>query len=188
MIHRGSLTGAVLVATPELSDFFDHAVVLVLHHDDDGAQGVVLNKPMDAQVDAVLPQWHAHVTAPPQLYQGGPVGLDSAIGLVRMPEGRPAESMVGVNVLSEGVGLVDLDAPVEVVMPQVNAMRVYVGYAGWTAGQLVGEIDEGAWQVVDADPDDPFWPDTSQMWRAVLARQRNPVSWLTTYTAHPDHN
>jgi len=42
--------------------------------------------------------------------------------------------------------------------------------------------------VVDADPDDPFWPDTSQMWRAVLARQRNPVSWLTTYTAHPDHN
>jgi putative transcriptional regulator len=96
--------------------------------------------------------------------------------------------MVGVNALSEGVGLVDLDAPVEVVMPQVNAMRVYVGYAGWTAGQLVGEIDEGAWQVVDADPDDPFWPDTSQMWRAVLARQRNPVSWLTTYTAHPDHN
>jgi len=178
----------VLVATPELSDFFDRAVVLVLHHDEDGTQGVVLNKPMEARVDAVLPQWHEHVSEPRRLYQGGPVGLNSAIGLVRMPVGQSVECMVGVNALGGGIGLVDLDAPAEVVMAQVDAMRVYVGYAGWTAGQLSGEIDDGAWQVVDAEPDDPFWPDTSAMWRSVLARQRNPVSWLTTHTAHPEQN
>lgn len=188
MAARPRYAGRLLVATPALTDFFDRAVVLILQHDDDGTQGVVLNKPLDARVDAVLPLWHPHVCAPATLYQGGPVGMDSALGLVQMPPGEQGSTVVGVNLLGGGVGLVDLDAPAEVVMPQVRAMRVFVGYAGWTPGQLVDEIDEGAWQVIRADPADAFRVDTTSMWRDVLMRQRSNVSWLSTYTAHPEHN
>ncbi len=191
MTRATGYAGRLLVATPSLSDFFDRAVVLVLQHDDDGTQGLVLNKPLDARVDAVLPQWHQHVTEPARLFQGGPVGMDSALGLVQMPTPTSADSMptvVGVNVLGGGVGLVDLDAPAEVVIPQVRCLRVYVGYAGWTPGQLADEIDDGAWHVVDADRRDAFRPDVGTLWREVLMRQRNKVSWLATYTENPEHN
>ena len=59
------------------------AVILVLHHDGEGAQGVILNRPLDADVDAVLPGWGSVVTSPQTLFQGGPVGLDSAVEIGR---------------------------------------------------------------------------------------------------------
>ena len=77
------LSGSLLVATPQIEEgVFARSVVLLLHHDAEGAQGVVLNRPLDARVDAVLPDWQPHVTAPATLFEGGPVGLDSALGLV----------------------------------------------------------------------------------------------------------
>ncbi|MGB6021967.1 MAG: YqgE/AlgH family protein [Ornithinimicrobium sp.] len=188
MTGLSGYAGRLLVATPSLSDFFDRAVVLILQHDEDGTQGLVLNKPLDARVDAVLPQWHPHVTEPARLFQGGPVGMDSALGLVQLPTTDPQTAVVGVNLLGGGVGLVDLDAPAEVVVPQVRSLRVYVGYAGWTPGQLSEEIDGGAWHVVDADPQDAFRPDAEPLWREVLMRQRNKTSWLATYTDNPEHN
>ncbi|MGB3828861.1 MAG: YqgE/AlgH family protein [Ornithinimicrobium sp.] len=188
MVRRSRYAGRLLVAMPALSDFFDRSVVLILQHDDSGTQGLVLNKPLDARVDAVLPQWHAHVSAPAQLFQGGPVGMDSALGLVQMPEDGTDATVVGVNLLGGGVGLVDLDAPAEAILPQVRALRVYVGYAGWTPGQLADEVEQGAWQVVDAQPRDPFGADAAALWRTVLMRQRNRLSWLATYTEHPERN
>ena len=50
-------------------------------------------------------------------------------------------------------------------------MRVFAGYAGWGSGQLEGEIGEGAWYVVDAEPADAFTDDPEHLWRDVLARQ-----------------
>ncbi len=188
MARRGRYAGRILVATPAVSDFFNGTVVLILQHDDDGTQGVILNKPLEAGVDVVLPQWHSHVIPPPTLYNGGPVGRDSAIGLVRIVPDLDPASAVGITALDSDVGLVDLDAPTEVIMPQVSALRVFIGYAGWTAGQLADEVHDRTWQVVDHVPGDPFWPSTATMWRDVLARQRSKVSWLSTYTEHPDRN
>ncbi|MGB5951293.1 MAG: YqgE/AlgH family protein, partial [Ornithinimicrobium sp.] len=98
MVQRVDVVGKVLVAMPSLDDIFAGSVVLVLHHDDQGSQGVILNKPLEVAVHAVLPGWHAHVSAPAKLYQGGPVGKDSAIGLVRLPSDCDASALVGVNV------------------------------------------------------------------------------------------
>lgn len=183
------VSGRLLVATPLTGEFFRRSVVLVLHHDDDGAHGLALNKPMDAEVAAVLPDWQPHVTAPPQLFQGGPVGMDTAMGLVGVPGDHLAgEEPMGVSLLFGGLGLVDLDVPPPLVMPELSGLRIFVGYSGWGAGQLDAELAEGAWYVVDLEPRDPFRPDPDQMWQQVLARQRSTLSLLVTHTDRPELN
>lgn len=184
----GSLAGQLLVATPLTGEFFQRSVVLILHHDDDGATGVTLNKPMEAHVGAVLPDWQPHVTPPGVLFQGGPVQTDSAMGLVSVPGGEAAQTeALGISMLFGGLALVDLDAPPPVVVPEVSGLRIFVGYAGWSAGQLEQELIEGAWHVVEREPRDPFH-ESRDLWREVLVRQRNSLSLLANYTQHPEHN
>ena len=91
-VQNGSVTadrttGRLLVSTPQLDDgLFHRSVILMLQHDDNGAQGVVLNKPLGAEVDSVLPGWGEHIASPQTLFQGGPVQLDSALGLVTVQD------------------------------------------------------------------------------------------------------
>ncbi|MGE9807908.1 MULTISPECIES: YqgE/AlgH family protein [unclassified Janibacter] len=173
------LTGHLLVASPELSGgVFERSVVLVLHHDESGAQGLVLNRPVDAEVDSVLPGWEEHTTSPQVVFQGGPVGLDSAIGVVSVPgdDGEP----IGIRRLFGSVGLVDLDAPPVVVRPQITGLRIFAGYAGWSPGQLEGEIEDDGWYVVDAESGDVFSHEPQELWARVLRRQRSELSLLST--------
>ena len=184
----GPVTGSLLVATPLTGEPFEEAVVLVLHHDDDGAHGVVLNDPLDAAVDVVLPQWQPFVTAPGVLFRGGPVGMDTAMGLVSVPGHEPGDAPLGTHLLFGGIGLVDLDAPAPLVVPELGALRIFVGYAGWGAEQLEGEIRQGAWFVVPREPRDPFHGQTDALWREVLLRQRSALSYLTTWSGSPELN
>lgn len=180
-------TGKLLVATPQIgAGIFHRSVVLVLHHDDEGAQGVVLNRPMPARIDTVLPMWHDHATSPQILFEGGPVGLDSALGLVTVP--GAGEEPLGVRRLFGGVGLVDLDTPPPLVMPEIAGLRIYAGYAGWTAGQLEAEIRTGSWYVVDAEGRDAFSDQPDGLWVRVLRRQRGELAFVSTFPADPTMN
>lgn len=184
----GSLTGHLLVATPMTGEFFERSVVLILHHDEDGATGVTLNKPMSAEVAAVLPDWQPHVTAPGVLFQGGPVQMDSAMGLVSVPGGEAVQAeTLGISMLFGGLALVDLDVPPPVVVPELAGLRIFVGYAGWGAGQLEAELVQGAWYVVEREPRDPFH-ESADFWREVLVRQRSSLSLVANYTSDPEQN
>lgn len=180
-----STAGRMLVATPMLTDpSFERTVVLMLEHSESGALGVVLNRPSGVPVADILAAW-ADVVAPPSLvFHGGPVSTDSALGLVQTSR----HEVLGVRRLSHGVSLVDLDTPAELVSTAVSAMRVFVGYAGWSAGQLEQEIDEGAWYVVDSLPEDAFTPDPSDLWRRVLRRQPPPLSLVAFFPQDPALN
>ncbi len=181
------LTGRLLVATPAVEgDAFRRSVILVLRHDGDGAQGVVLNQPMHASVDAVLPGWQAVTTAPQTLFTGGPVSTDSAIGIVTVP-GDTAETMA-IQTLFGRIGVVDLDAPPVLVAPEVAGLRIFVGYAGWSAGQLEGEIRRGDWFVVDAEPRDAFTDAPEELWTTVLRRQRDHLAFVALYPDDPELN
>lgn len=184
----GHVSGRLLVATPLTGEPFERAVVLVLHHDEEGAHGLVLNAPLDASVDVVLPQWQPFVTEPGVLFRGGPVGLDTAMGLVSVPGHDPGDAPLGTQLLFGGIGLVDLDAPAPLVVPELGAFRIFVGYSGWGPGQLDEEIRQGAWYVLPREPRDPFQEDTTDLWREVLLRQRSSVSFATTWTADPERN
>jgi putative transcriptional regulator len=167
-------------------DVFHRSVILMLHHDDDGAQGVVLNKPLAAEVDAVLPGWQRVVTGPPVLFQGGPVSTSSALGLVTVPGDEPEP--LGVKRLFGSIGLVDLDVPTPVVAAELAGMRIFAGYSGWSDGQLEMEIRRGDWYIVDAEARDPFTPAPEELWRTVLRRQRDNLAFVANFPDDPSMN
>jgi putative transcriptional regulator len=187
IIHQDA-TGKLLVATPQTGgDAFRRSVVLVLQHDEEGAQGVVLNHPLRAPVAAVLPTWQDFVTAPPKVFRGGPVALDSALGLVTVPGDKEEEPM-GVRLLFGGIGLVDLDIPPLVVMPEVAGLRIFAGYAGWSGGQLDREIKEGGWYVVESEARDAFTSEPETLWSTVLRRQRGNLAFVASFPDDPSMN
>jgi putative transcriptional regulator len=183
-----AMTGRLLVASPTLGDpSFARAVILLLDHDEDGALGVIINRPTPVGVDAVLPDWQPFATAPRVLFQGGPVALDSALGLAAVPSDSDEEPL-GWRRLTGALGLVDLDTPPEILAAEMADLRIFAGYAGWSAGQLEGEIGEGAWYVVESEPRDPFTDAPEGLWRAVLRRQRGDLALVSTYPDDPTMN
>ncbi len=181
-----ALTGRLLVATPLLGDEnFRRAVVLLIDHGPAGAFGVVLNRPSDQEVSSVLPVWQPLASPPAVLFVGGPVAADSALALAAA---APGTDPLGWRAVSGILGLVDLDTPAELLTDGLHAVRVFAGYAGWGAGQLEGEIAQGAWYVVDADPADPFSPDPQALWRAVLRRQPGDLAMVASFPDDPSLN
>lgn len=179
-------TGRLLVSTPAIeSGVFHRCVILVLQHDDGGAQGVVINKPLEAEIEAVLPGWGEHVSAPYTLFHGGPVQVDSALCLVDL---RDRAVPQGVERLFDGVGVADLDQDPHIVGSGVDHLRIFAGYAGWSAGQLEGELRTGSWYVVDARPDDAFTTDPADLWQGVLARQSGELAWVALLPDDPSIN
>ena len=179
--------GCLLIAHPSLVDpNFRSTVVLLLNHSDEGSLGLVLNRPLVSEVGDVLPSWQDHVSEPSSLFQGGPVGLDSAIGLARLP-GDDSEPP-GLKRISGSLAVVDLDAPPEIVAPAAAGLRVYAGHSGWGPGQLEDELDEGAWFVVEGEAGDGFRVDTDTLWRDVLLRQTTTVALVATYRPDAELN
>lgn len=184
--------GRLLVATPMLGDpNFRRSVVLVVEHETEGGTlGVVLNRPTEVPVDRILPPWSALVTGPSVVFQGGPVALDSALALARVPgEDEPLgwRALDGAPGVAR-LGLVDLDAPPELLAAEIAQLRVFAGYAGWGVGQLVSEIDEGAWYVVAAESGDVFAEAPERLWPEVLRRQGGDLAFVSTFPDDPSLN
>lgn len=165
------------MATPELEDpNFDGTVVLLLEHSPDGTLGVVLNRPSELELaDAMSspptdgPQGWDDIADPPSVvFVGGPVRPNAIIALARVPSvadpDRWEPVVADLGVIDVGNGLVPS-------VGTIAALRVFAGYAGWGAGQLEDEIDDGAWFVIPAQPADCFAAAPGGLWRAVLRRQ-----------------
>lgn len=180
-----TLRGRLLVATPSIAGGpFWRSVVYLLEHGDEGALGVILNRPLNALVADVLPAWGGIVSEPTRLFDGGPVGGDAALAVAVVSSGL---GPTGWRQTSDRVGLVDLDGPVP-LSGDFSAIRVFAGYAGWDAGQLDDEIDDGSWFVVDAVDSDLGSPEPDALWRDVLRRQEGDLRLLATFPADVDLN
>lgn len=184
--------GRLLVASPALDDpNFRRTVVLVVEHDTEhGTLGVVLNRATEVPVSRVLEPWADLVTGPSVVFQGGPVALDSALALASVPGD---DEPLGWRRLDDEpavshLGLVNLDAPPEILAAEVGELRVFAGYAGWASGQLEGEIGKGAWYVVPSEPGDAFADDPEGLWRAVLRRQGGDLAFVATFPDDPTLN
>lgn len=193
-MDQSTLTGRLLVAAPLLQeDSFRRSVVFVVDDADDGTLGVILNRPLELPVAEVVTDWGAYASAPAVMFSGGPVGTDSGIALGTAapdeapPGWAPLEGTSAGPALA-GVGMVDLDAPTEILGASLGALRVFAGYAGWSAGQLAGEIDDGAWYVADAFTDDLFGGSPETLWSRVLRRQGGELALLSTYPDDPTMN
>jgi putative transcriptional regulator len=170
--------GRLLVATPPLDDpNFDRTVVYMLEHHDQGALGVVINRPSGEELTEPLDRWRDLQPAPGSVFVGGPVETDAliALALAKQPLVEPTDELSPV---SGRVASADLTVDPAFVAAQVSAVRIFRGYAGWGPGQLEGEIEAGAWLVLDAEPDDVFATEPEHLWRSVLRRQGGRLAWL----------
>ncbi|MCL4422909.1 MAG: YqgE/AlgH family protein [Actinobacteria bacterium] len=180
------LSGRLLVALPQLRDpNFDRTVVLVLEHNEEGALGLVLNRPSQTEVSDPLPRWGDLSAPPPVVFVGGPVAPGAAICLARAAK---AVETAGFKPLFGRLGTLDLSMEPNEVGVELEMLRVFSGYAGWGSGQLEAEIAAGAWLMVDLHPDDPLHPYPEDLWKLVLRRQKGSVSMLAAYPADPQLN
>lgn len=156
-----SLKGKLLVASPKLVDpNFFHAVVLLVQHGEDGALGLVLNRPLQTSVREMWREVAEGDSCEVEgaLHQGGPME-----GALMVVHGDPAQAEAEVT---EGVFFCMRRDAIEGLVQENRApMKFFVNYAGWGAGQLEAEIDEGSWLAVPATPkvifegDEHLWSD-----------------------------
>ena len=190
------LKGRLLVATPNLGDpNFERTVILLLEHGEDGALGVVLNRPSDLDLAEPLPEWARAAADPPVVFIGGPVAPSAAVCLARVARHgaargwEPVEGPGGPLIGAQGsVGTLDLDTDPDETIAGLDEIRVFAGYAGWGPGQLEAEIGAGGWFVVDADAADPLSPAPENLWAAVLRRQRGALAFFAAYPPDPALN
>lgn len=186
-------TGSLLLATPLLEDpHFTRTVVLVVDHDEDGAVGLVMNRPTTLEVSAILPVWADLVDAPRVVFEGGPVAGESALALALLRGSAADEDSGrgggGVRHLTSDLCLVDLDGDPDDLVPRMGGLRVFAGYAGWGSGQLEAEIAEGSWFVLPSLPSDLFAAQAGRLWSEVLRRQAGELRLLSTYPPDPTLN
>ena len=178
-----SWAGRLLVATPELVEpTFARTVLLLLQHSDgDGALGVVLDRPSGTAVGEVLPSWSHVVAAPAVVFVGGPVQPEAAICLGLSRTGRATSPHLAPLPGDPLLSTVDLDADPQLVQPLLRGLRVFAGCAGWSPGQLEGEVEEGSWWVLDSLPGDAFVAAPALLWRQVLRRQQGRLALYATW-------
>ena len=174
-----STKGRLLVATPPLADHhFDRSVIYMIEHHDDGALGVILNRPSAEHLDAPLERWADLLSEPAVVFGGGPVEIDGLIALAAL-ETTPDETLAEhLSTLAADIFSVDLAADPALISGLITELRVFRGYAGWGPLQLETELDEGAWLVLDIDQADVFSAEPTGLWRRVLSRQDGRLAWL----------
>jgi putative transcriptional regulator len=183
----GSLSGRLLVATPMLRDpNFDRTVVMILEHVAEGAIGVVLNRPGELDVGAVLPSWGRLGAEPALIFWGGPVQPDGVIGLFQVADG--AEPPLGWNAVTDRLGVIDLETDPDTIADGVGRLRPFAGYAGWAAHQLDAEVEAQAWWTVDAEQADALTVEPDDLWHRVLGRQSGRLAWMANYPDDPAVN
>jgi putative transcriptional regulator len=178
-----SLQGQLLIAAPSLVDAnFKRSVILVAQHTDDGAMGLVLNRPSETTVFEAVPALGDLVGDDATVWAGGPVEPSGVIVLAEFDE--PSES---AELVFGDVGFMSADADPASIALATRRARVFAGYAGWSAGQLDAELEEESWIVADAVEDDVF-TDADDLWAVVLARKGGPFALLSKMPPEPGLN
>ena len=159
--------GKFLVATDEVrGPSFSKTVILLLHYDEQGAMGLVVNRQADASPAEAVPDLKGLVDYRGTLYYGGPVRLHTMRALLRT--NSPTEDAVHII---DNVYLTDIDEALLEIASTDSALRFYAGYAGWTAGQLEYEIRRGSWHVINATEKHIFSEDPDRIWQNLRSPQ-----------------
>jgi putative transcriptional regulator len=180
-----STRGRLLVATPGLLDpNFVRTMVFMLEHKDDGAIGVVLNRPSELPVASTVEPWAHRAVPPAVVFLGGPVSPSSVIALASV---NLDDAGANWNPVLGRIGTVDLEVdPTEV--DGLDEVRLYAGYAGWSAGQLEAELVDDGWFVLDAELTDVHTDVPEELWWEVLGRQPGPLGRLGNFPRDPRDN
>lgn len=181
-----SLTGQLLVASPALLDpNFHRTVVLIAQHDDeDGAMGLVLNRPSELEVSDAAPTLTALGLEPDELvHTCGPVQPTAVLILGEFEERARAVVLIFGDVV-----FVAGDANFDELAPSLNRARVFAGLAGWSPGQLEAELEREDWILEPAHPDDVFTDEPDALWSDVLERKGGSFALVARMPPDPSLN
>lgn len=164
--------GMLLVASERIQDLrFRRSVILLVRHDAEGTAGVILNRPTEYTVGNLLPPSRLSGIEEAPVYYGGPLQARTLLTLVATKEELQNSDQIGGE-----LQLVDLQQLVGLRRKgQTPPFRVILGYAGWTAGQLAGELGRGDWFVLPGN-DELLTLPPEDLWRT-LSKHREDV-WL----------
>jgi len=156
--------GRLLVATELVGgDFFAQTVILLLHYDDTGAMGLVVNRPTEIEPGELLEDVDAIAGYHRTVYWGGPVQMDSLRALLHTD--TPSE---GADTIVDSVHGVLFDDALENASADPASVRFYIGHSGWAAGQLDDELARGSWHVLPASAEIVFGDDPEQLWKRLM--------------------
>jgi putative transcriptional regulator len=180
-----SLRGKLLLASPTMSDpNFARSVVLIAEHTEDGAMGLVLNRPAATTVGEAVPDlaWLASGDSP--VFVGGPVAETAVIVLAEFDRPEMAGALV-----EDDLGFIGTDADdPDQLEGAVRRARVFAGHAGWGPGQLEDELAEDAWIVEPPRREEVFTAEPEELWAAVLRRKGRRYALLSTMPPDPSLN
>ena len=181
-----STAGKLLIATPAIgAGGFEQSVIYMLHHDAEGAVGVIINQPTQLAVAELLPRWADLTVEPRCVFTGGPVETDGFIGVGRALGEQP-ESVTRVE--GSDVVTVDLESDPALTGAHIDRLRLFRGYAGWGAHQLDTELTGGAWFVVASLVDDMWTDEPDSLYEQVLLRQSGDIRWFANAPLDPTQN
>ena len=179
-----TLRGQLLVAAPSLEDpNFARTVVIVGEHNEDGALGVVLNRPSDTEVAEAVPDLADLVEDGEIVHVGGPVQTSAVLVLAEFAEPEQAQQLVVGD-----VGFLAVDEEDDRVATALERARVFAGYAGWGPGQLEAELAREDWIVEPAVGEDIFCDDPDTLWSRVLERKGGQYRLLARMPLDPSVN
>jgi putative transcriptional regulator len=178
-----SLKGQLLIAGAGIfGPVFRQTVVLLADHDETSALGFVLNRPSELLAPEAAEQLRDVPLPDPRIFHGGPV-QPGAVAIV----GEFAHPGFAGSLIFGDIGMVGA-GPDGIQTEGTVRAKVFSGYAGWGPGQLEDELEEGAWVIEDARPDDVFTTDPENLWRDVLRRKGGEFLMLSTMSPDPSAN
>lgn len=174
------LHGTLLIAAPALHDpNFERTVVLVAEHSEEGALGLVLNRPSDVDLREGAPDLASLVEPGEPIFVGGPV---EPAGILVLAEFEDVREAAGVAL--GDIGFLGPEPPTA----GIGRSRAFAGHAGWAAGQLDAEVEAEGWILEPAVAGDVFCDDPADLWAAVLRRKGGRYALLTRMPLDPRVN
>jgi putative transcriptional regulator len=159
-----SYKGKILISTPDISgDIFSRSVVLVIEHNDSGAFGLILNK-KNSQMSSKFKDFFDFKI---EVYDGGPVENDKVFFIVKGKKVTEAYT----EITPEFYLTEDIESIISAVLNgglDINNVKIFSGYSGWTALQLDGEIQRKVWTVVDVYNLDYTLPNDQTLWKSIM--------------------
>jgi putative transcriptional regulator len=157
----------ILVASPLLLDpNFLHTVILLVEHDDTGAMGVILNRPLPVTLAQICEESHLPFQGDDKAtaWRGGPVDPQRGIVLVRGGLPSPEDTVLDfTDFISYRKDLLE-----SLLVEPASRFRLFLGYAGWGEGQLDTELDQGGWARVPLNPDWLMSAEPTELWNRAI--------------------
>jgi putative transcriptional regulator len=181
---RDLAPGKLLVASRDLRDpNFAKTVILLIHYDDQGVVGLILNRRTGVALSRVLESYQGAKDRSDLAYLGGPVELPTILALL-----QSQAKVEGAERIFSGVYLISTKPLFEQTLsakPGPQVFHVYLGYAGWTKDQLRGEVELGAWFVFPADTAAVFNSDPASLWPQMIRKTELKVAGSEPARAAP---